>query len=75
MPQLVKVASIKELPFGAQMIVDADNVQVALFNVGGTIHAVSWSGGTSGPSSTCWSSAAGTACCRASYGMHPPRRG
>jgi nitrite reductase (NADH) small subunit/3-phenylpropionate/trans-cinnamate dioxygenase ferredoxin subunit len=41
MPQSHKVATVSELPPGAGRLVEVGGQRIALFNVGGTIHAVS----------------------------------
>lgn len=40
MLDLIKVATIDEIPVGERKIIDVDNVSVALFNIDGTIYAI-----------------------------------
>ncbi|MFN8440917.1 MAG: non-heme iron oxygenase ferredoxin subunit [Caldilineaceae bacterium] len=40
MSDLIKVATVDELPVGGRKILDVDNVSVALFNIDGTIYAI-----------------------------------
>lgn len=40
MSDLIKVATVDELPVGERKIIDVDNVSIALFNIDGTIYAI-----------------------------------
>jgi len=40
MSDLIKVATLNELPSGSQLLVEVDDVRVALFNIDGEIYAI-----------------------------------
>jgi len=40
MPEFVKVATIDEIPVGSAKLVEVKGNEIALFNIGGTLHAI-----------------------------------
>lgn len=40
MTDMIKVATLNELPSGGQLLVEVDDVRIALFNLDGTIYAI-----------------------------------
>ncbi|HKP37316.1 MAG TPA: non-heme iron oxygenase ferredoxin subunit [Pyrinomonadaceae bacterium] len=40
MPEFVKVATIDEIPVGSAKLIEVKGNEIALFNIGGTLHAI-----------------------------------